>query len=156
MSERPEIRPRPADARHGSAGRWLDLLAAGGYRPRLERSPDRPDLSVVAFEHEGSELVLFLDDADPGYYQLAVTYGTEGVPADAATLLGCANAHNDRARVVKAVVDLEGEAASFLVEAFAESPPSADVLQRSIYQLRRAAEEFFERVRASALPRAMA
>jgi hypothetical protein len=54
------------------------------------------------------------------------------------------------------VVDLEGEAASFLVEAFAESPPPADVLQRSIYQLRRAAEEFFERIRASALPRAKA
>jgi hypothetical protein len=156
MSERPEIRPRPADARHGSAGRWLDLLAAEGYHPRLERSRDRPDLSVIAFEHEGSELVLFLDDADPGYYQLAITYGTEGVPADAATLLACANAVNDRARVVKVVVDLEGEAASFLVEAFAESPPPADVLQRSIYQLRRAAEEFFERIRASALPRAKA
>jgi hypothetical protein len=156
MSEGPEIRTRPADARHGTAGRWLDLLATRGYRPRLERARDRPDLSVIAFEHEGSEVVLFLDGADPGYYQLAVTYGTEGVPADAATLLGCANALNDRARVVKVVVDLEGEAASFLVEAFAESPPSPSVLHRSIYQLRRAAEEFFECIRAGALPRAMA
>jgi hypothetical protein len=77
---------------------------------------------VIAFEHEGTELVLFLDGTDPGYYQLAITYGTEGVPADAATLLGCANALNDRARVVKVVVDLEGEAASFLVD-----PPMADL-----------------------------
>ncbi len=143
-------------ASQGLADRNLELLAEEGYRPRLERHPEQPHLARVEFRAQGAKFSIFLDEEDPGFFQLSLAFDLGARSLGATALLAAANHLNDQVKAVKATVDRDANVARFHYEAFVEGPPSSEVLDRSMFQLRRASDDFFERIRSVEAPTALA
>jgi hypothetical protein len=143
-------------ASHGLADRYLELLANEGYRPKLERHPEQPHLARVEFKAEGAKFNVFLDEEDPGFFQLSLAFDLGARNLDDTALLAAANHLNDEMKAVKVTVDRDANLARFHYEAFVEGPPSSEILERSMFQLRRASDDFFERIRSVEAPTALA
>jgi hypothetical protein len=143
-------------ASRGLADRYLELLAEEGYRPRLERHPEQAHLSRIEFKVEGVKFNVFLDEEDPAFFQLSLAFDLGARSFGDTALLAAANHLNDEMKAVKATIDRDANVARFHYEAFVEGPPSSEILGRSMFQLRRASDDFFERIRPVEAPTALA
>lgn len=125
------------------AGRYFDLLAEEGYRPKLEQTGERT--STVAFKSEGLTFVLLVDESDEEFLGLGLSYGL----GDADPVAAASRAHelNDQLKVVKVCVAPEDRSVRFTVEVFLEAPATMRLLDRATWALRNAAKSFFEPAR---------
>jgi hypothetical protein len=133
--------------------RWMDLLGEDGYRPHLELNDDEPAHCRIAFKSEGVKLLLYLDDKDPTFFNLTLTYvlGKFAFAPDFA-LLAAANQECKRSKGTKVMVDLEDRSASFHIEAFGEELPTTAMFERMVEQCSYSADGFFQRLAESARP----
>lgn len=138
------------------AQRWFDRLAEDGYRPHLEANQVHPERSHVTFKVQGDKFSLYLDETDPTYFYLSLSFLLGDATADAETLLRTANLVNEETKGAKVILDLSGGSAQFNMEWFAERVPEGEQLRRLFKLCRFAADGFFEKVRALDRPVALA
>lgn len=123
-----------------AATRIFDLLAEEGFRPKIECDDDVH--STISFKSEGRHFLSFVDEEDPGFFHLGLCYEIpEGMTLPWA--LDRANELNEEFKVVKFTVRSQEREIRFQVELFVEGAPAADVLGRSLAQLRFASKRFF-------------
>jgi len=132
--------------------RWLDFLAEEGYRPHLEVNDEHPERARLAFKVEGVRYVLYLDDKDPTFFNLVLSYRLGDLTDEPEILLEAANALTRQTKGTKVWVDQEDRSAFFNYEWFAEELPSAALFERLVSQCGYAADGFFAKAREMAKP----
>jgi hypothetical protein len=142
----------PAELEQSLSQRWLDLLAAEGYRPQLHTNDLEPSRTRLYFKSAGEPHFLYLDARDPLFFQLSLKFRLADDDAPDFALLAAANERNRLTKATKVSVDLQGREACFDVEGFLDGPPSGAVLERMISQCRLAADRFFALLRRSGRP----
>jgi hypothetical protein len=142
-----------AESEKTLAQRWMDLLGEDGYRPRLELNQEEPERSRIFFKSEGTKFNLYLDDRDPTFFNLSLSYvlGDHSGASDL-VLLGAANEENRRAKVTKVTLDLDERSACFSMEGFGEEVPSEAMFERMVRQCSNSADRFFTRLREAKRP----
>ena len=130
--------------------RWLELLRAEGYLPTVELVPASPELSYVAFKVEGTNRVLVLDEDDPSFANLVMTWTLGADLPRPGVLLEVANELNRELKALKVVIDLPHELVHFTVETISDALPDSAAFQRMLLVGSAAAAQFFERARAAA------
>lgn len=132
------------------AEKYLELLAAEGYRPRRESEERGAD---IVFKSEGGLYRLSVDEVDQDFLSLSLCYSLdEGLPMD--RQLHLANAGNEHWKVVKITVHPAGEAVRFQFEAFGRL--TSELLHRALHILQEAARRFFGELRDWMPPKALA
>lgn len=131
---------------------WLDFLAEEGYRPHLEVNEDQPERCRIAFKVEGVRYALYLDEQDPTFFNLILSYRLGDVTDEPEILLEAANALTRQIKGTKVWVDQEDRSAYFNYEWFGEALPSPELFARLVSQCGCAADGFFEKAREMAKP----
>lgn len=114
------------------AKRWMDFLAAEGYRPSFE-----------------------LNEDDPTFVHLELAYDL-GAGRDPDQLARTANQINASLKGAKATVDGDAATARFHLEWFQEELPSLALLERCLSQLATAAGQLFDRLEPAEPVKALA
>jgi hypothetical protein len=127
------------------AKRWMDFLAAEGFRPSLELNEDNTERFRLRFKAEGKKYSLYLDEEDPTFVHLELAYNL-GDGRDLDQLARTANEVNESLKGAKTTVDADGGTARFHFEWFQEELPSLALLERCLSQLATAAAQLFERL----------
>jgi hypothetical protein len=137
------------------AARWMDFLAAEGFRPALELNEDNTERSRLRFKAEGKKYSLYLDEEDPTFVHLELAYNL-GVGRDLDQLSRTANEVNESLKGAKTTVDADASTARFHLEWFQEELPSLALLERCLSQLATAAGRYFERLGPAETSKALA
>jgi hypothetical protein len=132
--------------------RWLDFLAEEGFRPHLEVNEEHPERSRIGFKAEGVRYFMYLDESDPTFFNLVLSYRLGDLSDEPELLLEAASAMTRQMKGTKVWVDQEDRAAYFNYEWFAEELPSAALFGRLLSQGGSAANGFFEKAREMAKP----
>jgi hypothetical protein len=143
----------PSELEQTPSQRWMDRLASEGYRPRLETNEANPGLRRLAFKLEGTLHRLYIDDGDPAFFKLALSYllGDDANTSSLA-LLQAANEVNTSTKGTKVTVDFEEGEAFFVIEWFGEELPTTETFARMLSHCSFAAKRFFTRLRESPRP----
>ena len=143
----------PAELEQSPSQRWMDRLSEEGYRPRLELNDLNPSMCRLAFMLEGTLHRLYLDDTDPAFFKLSLSYllGDDANTSSLA-LLQAANEVNSSTKGTKVTVNLEEQAAYFVIEAFGKELPTTETLARMLSHCSFAARRFFTRLRETPAP----
>jgi hypothetical protein len=121
------------------------LLAAEGYRPRLEKGDGDP--STLFFKVESNEYLLRCSGQDPEFIQLCTGYSLAGTTQDELTLLRAASEVQNDAKVAKVYIPPTKAYVEFQLELFLGGHPlSPELLERSIATLKYTCREFYKRV----------
>ena len=88
------------------AKRWMDFLAAEGFRPSLELNEDNTERSRLRFKAEGKKYSLYLDEEDPTFVHLELAYNL-GDGRDLDQLARTANEVNESLKGAKTTVDAD-------------------------------------------------
>jgi hypothetical protein len=142
-----------AESEKTLAQRWMDLFGEEGYRPHLELHDEHPERSRICFKAEGIKYLLYLDEKDPTFFNLSLSYELglhAGVPDF--LLLKAAGDESRETKGTKVNVDLEERSASFNLEWFSEALPTPKMLERMVRQLVYSSDRFFTRLRGAKRP----
>ncbi len=136
----------------GIAAKWMDLLGEEGYRPHHEVNEEDTARCRVAFKVEGLRYYLYLDEKDPTFFFLSLSYVLGDLPDEPELLLEAAGAATRQLKGTKVWVDQEARAVYSNYEWFAEELPSSKLLERLLSQVSNGADTFFEKAREMAKP----
>ncbi len=147
----------PTDAAEPSrsfADRIADVLAEEGYRPRvLEPSGG---YRRIDFKAEGTRFQVRLNEDDPDFVAICVGYVFDDPVPDVNAILRAGHDVQSEAKVAKFCLDPECKWYELQAELFLGGRPlNGQQLERCVQVLRRAAREFYQRLRTEA-PRARA
>lgn len=136
----------------GLRDRWFDLLAEEEYRPQVEADEAAPECSRIAFRVEGERYQLYLDEKDPTFFLLMVTYRLGDLSDEPELLLEAAHSVARKLKATKVRVDQEERLVHSSCEWFSETLPSAGLLGRLLFQCGCGAHDFFEKAREMMAP----
>jgi hypothetical protein len=131
-------------------------LARHGYTPTVDRERSTKEIARVLFDVEGVRHSLVVQECDPAFFHIFVSYALDVPEAPLLRLLEVANETNQGLKGAKVTVLRESHKAVFAIEGFSSRAPTKADFERQLSQVARAGSRFFGLLRWAGRPMALA